>query len=168
MPLTGGQPYPADAVAECRARLYRSKPPHPAPQPDCTCGFHALSVLPDEFLFSREVVRLAVALSGRVLAFEWPGKGVLWRAARQTVVQVNVVDPGAYALPWSGSRRRRPEDPEGRLAARLRQNPQGTGPIRIQLPQSRPPVVRLRDDAGLCVLEDRQPMATSEPVLTPV
>ena len=31
---------------------------------------------------------LTVALSGRVLAFEWPGEGVLWRAERQTVVRI--------------------------------------------------------------------------------
>src|SRR5919108_568923 len=38
LPLPGGAPYPADAIAQCR-RGRR----HAAPQRDCTCGFHAVS-----------------------------------------------------------------------------------------------------------------------------
>ena len=41
VPLTGGPGYPADARAECRFRGVRSA--HDAPDPGCTCGFHALS-----------------------------------------------------------------------------------------------------------------------------
>jgi len=85
LPLTGGPGYPADARAECRAR--RGRPAHDAPDPGCTCGFHALSSrrlpgLPPGF------TALTVALSGRVLALEWAGEGVLWRAERQTVVRM--------------------------------------------------------------------------------
>jgi hypothetical protein len=38
VPLTGGSGYPADATAECRARGV-----HRAPDPACTCGFHAFT-----------------------------------------------------------------------------------------------------------------------------
>src|SRR4029077_11448129 len=41
VPLTGGPGYPADARAEC---LFQGVPSaHDAPDPGCTCGFHALS-----------------------------------------------------------------------------------------------------------------------------
>jgi len=76
VPLTGGPGYPADARAECRRRGVRGA--HDAPDPGCTCGFHALSSrglpgLPAHHAFTA----LTVALSGRVLAFEWAGGGVL-------------------------------------------------------------------------------------------
>ena len=73
IPLRGGPGYPADARAECR--LWRD---HGAPDPGCTCGFHALSSrrLPG-LRFNSGFTPLAVALSGRVLAFEWAGAGVL-------------------------------------------------------------------------------------------
>src|SRR5215469_13633983 len=69
VPLTGGPPYPADARATCRRRGARGA--HDAPDPGCTCGFHALSSrrlpgLPPR----RGFTALTVALSGRVLAFE--------------------------------------------------------------------------------------------------
>ena len=41
VPLTGGPGYSADARAECRFQGVRSV--HDAPDPGCTCGFHALS-----------------------------------------------------------------------------------------------------------------------------
>src|SRR5215475_4987323 len=87
VPLTGGPGYPADATAECRFRGVRGA--HDAPDPGCTCGFHALSsttwLLPH---VDRDFTSLTVALSGRVLAFEWPAEGVLWLAERQTVIRV--------------------------------------------------------------------------------
>ena len=84
VPLTGGSGYPADARATCRFRGA-----HDAPDPGCTCGFHAVS---SQRLLGLPVRRgftaLTVALSGRVLAFEWADGGVLWRAERQTVVRI--------------------------------------------------------------------------------
>ena len=87
VPLTGGSGYPADAKATCRFRGIRGA--HDAPDPGCTCGFHALSSrrLPG-LPAGRRFTALTVALSGRVLALEWAGEGVLWRAERQTVVRV--------------------------------------------------------------------------------
>jgi len=77
VPLTRGPGYPSDARAECRARGSRAV--HEAPDPACTCGFHALSSWRLPGLPVRGgVMALTVALSGRVLAFEWAGGGVLW------------------------------------------------------------------------------------------
>ena len=92
IPLTGGSGYPADARAECRFRGVRGA--HRAPDPECTCGFHALSSsrLPG-LAARRDFTALTVALSGRVLAFEWRGEGVLWRAERQTVVRIEPAGP---------------------------------------------------------------------------
>ena len=148
MPMTGGASYTADAVAECRWQR-RGRSRHDSPQPDCTCGFHALS---DQLrsepgplsLLGFDLLHLDVALSGRVLAFEWQGYGVLFRAARQTVIRVT------RALPV---RPDPPADPSGRLAAMSRDHPSGSGPVRLRLPQSTPPVVAVKDDAGYCVLE---------------
>ena len=72
VPLTGGPGYPADARAECRRRGARGG--HDAPDPRCTCGFHALSsrTLPG-LPVGDGFTALAVALSGRVLAFDWAG-----------------------------------------------------------------------------------------------
>src|SRR5260370_20325366 len=83
VPVTGGAGYPADARAECRFRGVRGGA-HDAPDPGCTCGFHALSsrTLPG-LPVGRGFTALTVALSGRVLALEWPGEGVLWRAGGQ-------------------------------------------------------------------------------------
>jgi hypothetical protein len=73
--MTGGAGYLADATATCRHRLG-----HDAPDPGCTCGFHALSsdVARDQMIAylrvrqaGRGIAALSVALSGRVLAFEW-------------------------------------------------------------------------------------------------
>src|SRR5215471_17165372 len=115
VPLTGGSGYPADAKAECRARGVRRG--HDAPDPRCTCGFHALSSrrlpgLPAGHGFTT----LTVALSGRVLALEWDGEGVLWRAERQTVVRIERPPPFDGAEGVLG-RRRRPGDPDARPAA---------------------------------------------------
>jgi hypothetical protein len=71
VPLTRGLGYPADARAECRARGFRET--HHAPDPACTCGFHALSSRRLPGLPVRGDLRaLTVALSGRC----WPWSGL--------------------------------------------------------------------------------------------
>ena len=148
IPLTRGSGYPADARAECRAGGTRGV--HRAPDPECTCGFHALS---SQQLQGLPVIpgfaALAVALSGRVLAFEWAGAGVLWRAERQTVVRV---DQAALPDPLEEARstRRRPDDPDGRFAFRPAATPHDSGPVRLSLPVSSPVLVACHDDAGWC------------------
>lgn len=144
VPLTGGAGYPGDARAACRRGGA-----HDAPDPGCTCGFHALSSqrLP-RLPVRRDYMALAVALSGRVLAFEWAGEGVLWRAERQTVVRVD-----RPSLPvW----RRGPDDPGGRAAAVRAVAPRDSGPVRLNLPASAPVLRVCHDDAGWCA-EDRSP-----------
>jgi hypothetical protein len=147
IPLTCGPGYPVDARAECRARGVLSA--HRAPDPECTCGFHALSSqkLPG-LPVDRGFAALTVALSGRVLAFEWAGEGILWRAERQTVVRVDRAarrDPIEEA--W---RMRRPDDPDGRIAFRPAVTPHDSGPVRMSLPVSSPVLVACHDDAGWC------------------
>jgi hypothetical protein len=137
LPLTGGDPYPHDAVAKCR-RGARHSAPHPA----CTCGFHAVSV-PVPFFRSGRSGQLEVALSGRILSFDWPYDGVLFRAERQTVIRFSDAPPPP-PLP--------PADPAGRLAALRRRDPRDAGPIRLRLPHTAPPMVELEDDAGYCAL----------------
>jgi hypothetical protein len=148
IPLRGDSSYPADARAECRSRGARSA--HRAPDPACTCGFHALSDrrlpgLPVWGGFSA----LTVALSGRVLAFEWAGDGVLWRAERQTVVRVGrlAVRDWPEEVP---SVRRLPDDPDGRLAVLPGAAPRDSGPVRLDLPASCPVTLVCHDDAGWC------------------
>ena len=149
VPLTGGPGYPADARAECRRRGVRGA--HDAPDPGCTCGFHALSSrglpgLPAHHAFTA----LTVALSGRVLAFEWAGGGVLWRAERQTVVRVEQ----SALFDWTEGvlrKRRRPDDPDGRPAVVPAVAPRDSGPIRLNLPVSAPVLPMCHDDAGWCV-----------------
>jgi hypothetical protein len=145
VPLTRGAAYPADARAECRAWGT-----HRAPDPQCACGFHALSSqrLPG-LPVRRDFAALSVALSGRVLAFEWDGEGVLWRAERQTVVRV---DRAARPDLVEEARRvrRRPDDPDGRLASRPAATPRDSGPVRLSLPASSPVLVACHDDAGWC------------------
>jgi hypothetical protein len=147
-PLTGGPSYPAHARAECRSRGVRGA--HDAPDPRCTCGFHALSSqslpeLPAGHCFTA----LTVALSGRVLAFTWAGGGVLWRAERQTVVRID-------RPTWSDrtdavlGRRRRPGDPGGRSAVVRAAKPRDSGPIRLNLPVAAPVLPVCHDDAGWC------------------
>ena len=149
VPLTGGPGYPIDATAECRRPGRRGG--HRAPDPGCTCGFHALSDrklpgLPTD----RLLAALTVALSGRVLAFTWSGAGVLWRAERQTVVRIE--RPGRSSrreeLP---DERRRPDDPGGRTAIVAGATPRDSGPVRLSLPASSPVLPMSHDDAGWCV-----------------
>jgi hypothetical protein len=151
IPLTGGSGYPADARAECRFR--RS---HQAPDPGCTCGFHALSSPRLPGLRARGgFMALTVALSGRVLAFEWAGGGVLWRAERQTVVRIEglvlrdrLETPGRVGAVLG--RRRHPDDPDGRLAFVPAGAPRDSGPVRLSLPASAPVLPVCHDDAGWC------------------
>jgi hypothetical protein len=149
IPLRGDCRYPADARAECRSRggVRRA---HRAPDPGCTCGFHALSDrklpgLPARGGFSA----LTVALSGRVLAFEWAGEGLLWRAERQTVVRVGRLAQPDWPAEVPGSRRQ-PDDPDGRLAVLPGAAPRDSGPVRLALPGSCPVLPVRHDDAGWC------------------
>jgi hypothetical protein len=146
VPLRGGPGYPADARAECRRRGA-----HDAPDPRCTCGFHALSSrgLP-RLPVGEGFTSLTVALSGRVLAFEWAGEGVLWRAERQTVVRVERPALFDWADGFVGQRRH-PDDPDGRLAAVPAVTPRDSGPVRLDLPVSCPVVPVCHDDAGWCL-----------------
>jgi hypothetical protein len=148
VPLRGGSGYPADARAECLPRGARGA--HDAPDPGCTCGFHALSSqklpgLPGGY----GLTALTVALSGRVLAFEWVGQGVLWRAERQTVVRVD----RPTLSDWRGGvpgKRHHPDDPDGRPAVVLAPAPRDSGPVRLSLPVSAPVLPVCHDDAGWC------------------
>jgi hypothetical protein len=153
IPLTGGSGYPADAKAECRLRHgYRGGAPalHDAPDPECTCGFHALSSGSLRGLPVRHgLAKLAVALSGRVLGFEWSGAGVLWRAERQTVARVD--QPGV--LDWAEEelgQRHYPGDPGGSLAAVSPAVPRDSGPVRLDLSASPAVLPVSHDDAGWC------------------
>ena len=152
IPLTGGPGYPADARAECRSRKVRRA--HDAPDPGCTCGFHALSSrrLPGLSGLAVDLVltTLTVALSGRVLAFEWAGEGVLWRAERQTVVRIDRPAPSDRTEEALGQRRH-PGDPGGRLAVVPAAPPRDSGPVRLDLPVSAPVLPVGHDDAGWCV-----------------
>jgi hypothetical protein len=148
VPLTGGPGYPADARAECRRRGVRRA--HGAPDPRCTCGFHALSSrrlpgLPN----GHGLTPLTVVLSGRVLAFDWAGEGVLWRAERQTVVRVKRQAPFDRAERVLG-KRRHPDDPDGRPAVVPAVTPRDSGPVRLNLPVSSPVLPVCHDDAGWC------------------
>ena len=149
VPLTGGSGYPADARAECRRPGARGA--HNAPDPGCTCGFHALSSrrlpgLPD----GRGLTVLTVALSGRVLALEWAGEGVLWRAERQTVVRIDRPVRFDRTEPVPG-KRRHPDDPDGRPVILPAAPPRDAGPVRLNLPVSPPLLPVCHDDAGWCV-----------------
>jgi hypothetical protein len=149
IPLTGRPGYPADARATCRFRGTLGA--HDAPDPGCTCGFHALSSRRLPGLPARRgFAALTVALSGRVLAFEWAGAGVLWRAERQTVVRIDRPAPSDRPEAILG-RRRRPDDPDGRLAAVPAATPRDSGPVRLNLPVSSPVLPVCHDDAGWCV-----------------
>ncbi len=147
IPLTGGSGYPADAKARCRFGGA-----HDAPDPGCTCGFHALSSrrLPGLPAGRGSLTALTVALSGRVLAFEWAGPGVLWRAERQTVVRIERPAPFDRTAEVPG-RRRHPDDPDGRSAVVPAATPRDSGPIRLNLPVSAPVLPVCHDDAGWCM-----------------
>ena len=161
MPLTGGSSYPADARATCR--LGRA---HKAPKPNCTCGFHALSSrrLPGLPADPDSNV-LTVALSGRVLAFEWElGQEVLWRAERQTVVRI---EPALFSRTAGVIQKlRHPDDPDGRLAFVSPDTPCDSGPVRLDLPVSCPVLPVCNDDAGWCVESSTLEHSPSSLVLT--
>jgi hypothetical protein len=150
VPLRGGSGYPADARAECLPRGGRGA--HGAPDPGCTCGFHALSSRRLPGLPVRRAssfTALTVALSGRVLAFEWAGGGVLWRAERQTVVRIE--RPARFdRMEEVPGGRRHPDDPDGRLALVPAAPPRDSGPVRLNLPVSCPVLPVCHDDAGWC------------------
>jgi hypothetical protein len=148
-PLTGGEPYPRDAIASCLTGAN-----HKAPKRNCSCGFHALSTAAAP-LVSFGAWQLDVALSGRILAFEWAGGGVLFRAERQTVVCAAATSdpPGP------------PADPAGWLAARPTTNPRGAAPIGLHVPTGTPPSVELADDAGYCMLRPDPIAPVGESVL---
>jgi hypothetical protein len=150
VPLTGGPGYPADARAQCRRPAARGA--HDAPDPRCTCGFHALSSrgLPGLLAARRGFTALTVALSGRVLAFGWAGDGVLWRAERQTVVRIERPVSFDRAERVVG-KRRHPDDPDGRPAVVPAATPRDSGPVRLNLPVSSPVLPVCHDDAGWCV-----------------
>jgi hypothetical protein len=147
VPLAGGPGYPADARATCRFRGA-----HEAPDPGCTCGFHALSSqrLPGLPAGRGGRTALTVALSGRVLAFEWAGGGVLWRAERQTVVRIERPPLSDRTGGVPGQRRHR-GDPDGRPAVVPAATPRDSGPVRLNLPVSAPVLPICHDDAGWCV-----------------
>ena len=161
LPLTGGSGYPADARATCRRQGA-----HDAPDPGCTCGFHALSsrTLPG-LPGGRDCTALTVALSGRVLALEWAGEGVLWRAERQTVVRIERSARFDRTAPAPG-KRRYPGDPDGRPAVLPAATPRGSGPVRLNLPVSCPVLPVCHDDAGWCAGSSRSEHTTASLVLT--
>ena len=167
VPLTGGSGYPADARATCRRRGSRGA--HDAPNPGCTCGFHALSSrrLPGLSGLAVDLVftTLTVALSGRVLAFEWAGEGVLWRAERQTVVRIERPAPFGRAEAVLRTRRH-PGDPDGRPAVVRAATPRDSGPVRLNLPVSCPVLPVCHDDAGWCAGSSRSEHTTASLVLT--
>lgn len=151
VPLTGHGSYPADAVAQCRRGGQ-----HQAPDPACTCGFHAVSAHPPAV--GAPMVQLDVVLSGRVLALDWMGGGVLFRAARQTVIRTSTDHPLEEELRWFQPP---DEEPGGRLARLVGETPRGAGSLRLSLPEATPPTVGVADDAGYCALRaatiSRQP-----------
>jgi hypothetical protein len=158
IPLTGGSGYPADARATCRRGGFRRA--HHAPDPRCSCGFHALSSrsLPGLPVVGRGFTALTVALSGRVLAFDWAGGGVLWRAERQTVVRTDRRTMTRLALSAMFDRtegvvvkRDHPGDPDGRPAVVPAGTPRDSGPVRLNLPASAPLLPVCHDDAGWCM-----------------
>jgi hypothetical protein len=113
-------------------------------------------------------VHLDVALSGRVLAFEWDGGGVLFRAARQTVVRVRSREQDSRQLDLWTVPPTWPDDPDGVLAGRSERRPRGAGPVHIRLPGSPPANVELVDDAGYCELRGRLVAGCSGGMLAPV
>jgi len=177
-PLSGGGLYPADATAACRL-----DPGHDAPQPQCSCGFHALSrsrrdIVPGsegEGLLAMLVPQFAgpgrirtpltrlpsgirafeVILSGRVLAMEWHADAVLFRAARQTVVRSLHDRPTATG----------PGDPGGVLARTLTPQPRGEGPCYLHLPVGTPSAVEVNDDLGRCALVDASRIDVARPLV---
>jgi hypothetical protein len=128
------------------ARCWRGAA-HAAPQPDCTCGFHAVSSSLTVPVLPRMpgIRHLEVALFGRVLAFAWAGGGILFRAAEQAVVTID----RRPALP-PARRLRRPGDQDPHGARRRPQAPRGSGPVRLELPRGPRRTFTVQDDAGWC------------------
>jgi hypothetical protein len=93
---------------------------------------------------------LTVALSGRVLAFDWHGAGALWRAERQTVVRVDRPAMFGRTAGTLGPRRH-PGDPDDRPAVVPAPTPRDSGPVRLDLPVSCPVLPVCHDDAGWCL-----------------
>ncbi len=177
-PLTGGPTYPADAMAVCRLDSG-----HDAPQPGCSCGFHALSrprpdLVPgsgtDALLamvgppfaggghmrtsgtpLPFGVEALEVVLSGRVLALKWHSDAVLFRAARQTVVRSLHDRPTAAG----------PDDPDGVLTRVPAPQPRGEGPCHLGLPRATPLALEVNDDAGFCALVDAPKIGVGRPLV---
>ncbi|HTT91649.1 MAG TPA: hypothetical protein VMF65_19000, partial [Acidimicrobiales bacterium] len=171
-PLTGRGSYPADAVAEClcapgpgrRWLVNREQGGHAAPDPSCTCGFHALSTAMTSALpvgRGMGLVNLTVALSGRVLAFEMMGGQLLFRAGRQTVVCVE------HQNRLREPQRRPPDDPAGSLARLPIDRPSGAGPVRLVLP-SHTVRAAVSDDAGWCSVTDEPAWSLRSPELVEV
>jgi hypothetical protein len=162
LPLTGRGSYTADATASCLADNRRR---HTAPDLLCSCGFHALSLLDMPGFSTQDCALLTVALSGRVLAFEWAPGGVLLRAARQSVLRVDV-HPLSFekVLLQIEKALRRPDDPDTRPARTRARPPSGAGPVRLNLP-GRSVLAAVADDPGWCRVEHPVPaMAASEPL----
>jgi hypothetical protein len=148
-----GTRYPADATAVCRRAG-----DHAAPDPDCTCGFHALSG--DWCGFPIDApTRLDVMLTGRVLAYEFHADRILFRAERQTVVHVTDA-PAPDLLAWD-----LPPDPTGRAARVEQARPRGSGPVRLDLPAPR---VVIDDDAGFGCSPYRTASTRSNAVLATI
>jgi hypothetical protein len=159
VPLTGRGRYPANATALCLAGAAGRR--HKAPDPSCTCGFHALSRRTAPGLPSMHLrfVLLQVVLTGRVLAFEWEPGGLLLRAERQTVVRTGITPTASERAlaEMENQYDRRPDDPDGRAARLLAPAPYGSGPVHLPL-SALCPTVAIADDAGWCHLastEDR-------------
>lgn len=147
--------YSIDATAVCEVGGQ-----HPAPQPNCTCGFHALSGSEELPFPSGEL--LEVMLFGRILVSEWtrprdlytfsgdPGTRVLlFRAECQTVLRAggrvaslrarDMVDrfPQGDSVDWwlaRRNRRDRPGDPSECGARPLAPCPRGSDAIALSLP----------------------------------
>jgi|ERR1035437_320310 hypothetical protein len=86
-----------DTVAECRA-YPKPDPPHAAPDPDCTCGFWALSERPS--MSSYSPILATVELFGTVIHGE---KG--YRANRQRITRIDI-DPTCVMCDVVGDTRR--------------------------------------------------------------
>jgi hypothetical protein len=100
-----------------------------------------------------------------VLAFEWAGGGVLWRAERQTVVRIErpALFDRAEGVPGE---RRHPGDPDGRPAVVPAPAPHDSGPMRLDLPVSSPVLPVCHDDAGWCVSSSTLEHSPASLVLT--
>ena len=148
---------PADARAECGRRGA-----HDAPDPRCTCGFHALS--------SQRLPGLPI---GNV--FAQLTVAVVRTGARPSSGPAKECCGGRSGRPWSASSGRplRPErsstgpvpghpgDPDGRLAVVSPATPRDSGPIRLNLPVSSPALPVGHDDAaGVRVQHVRDRRAT--------